>query len=140
MNKYILIPVISFLLVGAGCNSVSQPTASSSTVNLPANNQQTPNQNVNEVSFDVVGKPFSFNQKNIEVKEGDKVTINFINSEGTHDFVLDEFNVKTPVINVGEKSSVTFVASKVGTFEYYCSVGNHRAMGMKGTLTVKAKN
>ena len=33
--------------------------------------------------------------------------------------------------------SVTVVSDKTGSFEYYCSVGTHRQMGMKGTLTVK---
>jgi plastocyanin len=29
------------------------------------------------------------------------------------------------------------VADKKGTFEYYCSVGQHRALGMKGKLVVE---
>jgi uncharacterized cupredoxin-like copper-binding protein len=32
---------------------------------------------------------------------------------------------------------VQFVADKTGTFEFYCSVGNHRQMGMVGTLVVQ---
>lgn len=34
-------------------------------------------------------------------------------------------------------TSVTFVADTLGTFEYYCSVGNHRAQGMVGNLVVE---
>ena len=30
-----------------------------------------------------------------------------------------------------------FTADKVGSFEYYCSVGSHRSMGMKGVLKVE---
>jgi len=30
-----------------------------------------------------------------------------------------------------------FLLSPKKTFEYYCSVGTHRAMGMKGTLKVE---
>ena len=40
-------------------------------------------------------------------------------------------------INGGETDSIEFVADKVGTFEYYCSVGQHRSMGMVGKLTVE---
>jgi hypothetical protein len=40
-------------------------------------------------------------------------------------------------VGAGASDVVEFTADKAGTFEYYCSVGNHRAMGMKGTLTVK---
>lgn len=34
-------------------------------------------------------------------------------------------------------TSVTFVADETGTFEYYCSVGNHRGQGMIGKLIVE---
>jgi nitrite reductase (NO-forming) len=40
-------------------------------------------------------------------------------------------------VNGGETTSVEFVADKTGTFEYYCSVGAHRAMGMTGSLVVE---
>ena len=89
------------------------------------------------VIIDVSAKPFSFTPNEVRVKQGQKVQINFTNEQGTHDWVLDEFNVRTPVIQAGQKSSVTFVADKKGTFEYYCSVGSHRANGMKGNLIVE---
>ena len=67
---------------------------------------------------------------------GDKVAIEFKNSDGNHDFTIDEFNVKTKTISSGETAKVEFTASKTGSFEFYCSIGNHRQMGMKGTLLV----
>lgn len=85
----------------------------------------------------VSGSPFKFDPKTITLKKGQKVKILFKNTKGTHDFVIDEFDVRTPVIQSGEEATVEFVANKVGIFEYYCSVGNHRAMGMKGALTVE---
>ena len=88
-------------------------------------------------SFTVTGGNFSFSPSQMKVKKGDTVKINFANSEGFHDWVLDEFNVRTPQIAAGKTASVEFVASKTGTFEYYCSVGSHRQMGMKGTLIVE---
>ncbi len=87
-------------------------------------------------SFTVEGKNFSFSPSTLTVKKGDKVKITFKNSGGMHDWVLDEFNAKTKQIAAGASETIEFVADKAGTFEYYCSVGNHRAMGMKGTLTV----
>ena len=89
------------------------------------------------VSFDVTGKNFEFNMKEIKVKEGDTVTINFKSESGYHDFVLDEFNVRTAQLQSGGTESVTFLANKKGTFEYYCSVGSHRSMGMVGKLIVE---
>ena len=88
-------------------------------------------------TFNVSGKNFSFTPSEIKVKKGDRVKIVFTNSGGTHDWVLDEFNVKTPRIQSGQTATVEFTADKTGTFEYYCSVGDHRAMGMKGNLVVQ---
>ena len=73
----------------------------------------------------------------IRVKQGDKVRIEFTSSEGFHDWVVDEFGAATEKINAGGSSFVEFVADKKGTFEYYCSVGKHRANGMKGNLIVE---
>lgn len=91
-----------------------------------------------DVVVDVAGTNFAFSEKEIRVKAGDIVRINFTN-EGSmpHDFVLDEFGARTPVLQTGESASVTFVAEEAGTFEYYCSVGMHRQMGMVGTLIVE---
>ena len=73
----------------------------------------------------------------MSVNKGDTVKITVKNVNGTHDFKIDEFNVSTRTLNTGETQTITFVADKAGTFEYYCSVGNHRAMGMVGTLIVR---
>ncbi len=86
--------------------------------------------------FTVVGDNFSFSPKSLTVKKGDTVKVTFVNKNGFHDFRLDEFKVATKQIKANEQEIVTFVADKAGSFQYYCSVGEHRAMGMWGTLTV----
>lgn len=83
------------------------------------------------------GKPFSFSQKEIRVKKGDKVKIQFKNMEGFHDWVIDEFNARTKQLPAGQSEIIEFIADKTGTFEYYCSVGQHRANGMVGKLIVE---
>jgi len=95
------------------------------------------NEEITIKEFVVTGVPFSFTPNSMVVNKGDTVKVTFKNGGGTHDFKIDEFNVATPIINAGEEQSVTFVADKSGTFEYYCSVGNHRALGMVGTFTVR---
>lgn len=84
----------------------------------------------------VTSTGMAFNQKTLSVKKGDRVRITYTNGGGTHDLKVDGYNVGTRVISGGASETFEFVADKAGTFEYYCSVGNHRAMGMKGTLTV----
>lgn len=86
--------------------------------------------------FTVEGSSFAFAPKTMVVNKGDTVKITFTNKVGFHDFVIDEFNARTKQIKAGESEVITFVADRVGTFEYYCSVGTHRAQGMVGTLTV----
>lgn len=93
-----------------------------------------------DVIVDVTWKNFEFSQDTIEVNKGDRVTINFESTSGFHDWWIDEFDAWTKQVNPGEKTSVTFIADKVGNFEFYCSVGNHRAAGMTGWLIVKDTN
>ena len=87
--------------------------------------------------FTVTGSDFSFAPSTMTVNRGDAVRIIFKNVDGTHDFKIDEFGIATKKIGTGESEVIEFVAGSAGTFEYYCSVGQHRAMGMKGTLVVK---
>jgi plastocyanin len=87
--------------------------------------------------FTVTGKNFSYDLKTITVNKGDRVKITFKNADGFHDLVIDELGVKTKQISGGAQEVVEFTATKAGSFQYYCSVGQHRANGMWGTLTVK---
>ena len=88
-------------------------------------------------TFTVVGKSFSFTPAEMTVNKGDTVKIIFQNSGGSHNWKIDEFNASTKVISSGQTETIQFVADKTGTFEYYCSVGTHRQMGMRGNLIVK---
>lgn len=89
------------------------------------------------VEIAVTASNFSFDPKEIRVKQGEIVTITLTSKEGMHNFVIDEFNVRTKVIGAGLSDIVTVTADKKGTFEYYCSVGRHREMGMVGKLIVE---
>ncbi len=88
-------------------------------------------------TFTINGNNFAFDVKTMEVSKGDKVKIIFKNTSGKHDWKIDEFNAATKILNGGEEETIEFIADKTGSFEYYCSVGSHRAMGMKGNLIVK---
>ena len=86
--------------------------------------------------FNVAASSFRFDPAEIRVKKGDTVRIVLKNSGGMHDWKLDEFKAATKVLQAGQSETIEFVASKAGTFEYYCSVGTHRQMGMVGKLIV----
>jgi len=72
----------------------------------------------------------------LRVQQGDKVRIEFTSTKGFHDWVVDKFDVATERVRDGGSTFVEFVAENKGTFEYYCSVGEHRTTGMKGNLIV----
>jgi nitrite reductase (NO-forming) len=54
-----------------------------------------------------------------------------------HNFNIDEFNVKSDTVKAGDSTVIEFVADKTGTFEYYCSVAQHRTLGQVGKLIVE---
>ncbi len=87
--------------------------------------------------FAVKAVNYGFDVKEIKVKQGDTVTINFISSDGFHGWNIDAFAAATQKVQPGTPTSVTFVADKKGEFEYYCPVGEHRAHGMVGKLIVE---
>jgi plastocyanin len=77
-----------------------------------------------------------FDKSELTAKAG-KVTINFDNPSSVPHAVEIEGNgveEETKTITM-DKASVT-VDLKAGDYEFYCPVGNHRAEGMEGKLTV----
>lgn len=90
---------------------------------------------VNVVSIE--GGMYYFRPDVIRAKKGEKIKVTLTSAGGNHNFVIDEFDAKTQRVGTGESTSVEFTPDKTGTFEFYCSVANHRQMGMKGVLVVE---
>jgi nitrite reductase (NO-forming) len=137
---YLALIIIIILIIGL---FVFMKTGNPETDLVPLNNEEVdiveevPEDIIAVKEFNVSGENFSFTPAVINVKQGDKVKIIFNNTEGFHNFVIDEFNVATKQANSPSTEIVEFTADKVGSFEYYCSVGAHRAQGMKGILKVE---
>lgn len=110
--------------------ATTTPTATTPPVTPVVNTPKT-------VTFSVSGGSFFFTPNTMKVKKGDTVKIVFTNAGGMHNLILDAFGVATRTLSTGETQTVEFTADKSGSFEYYCGVGSHRAMGQKGTLTVE---
>lgn len=155
MNKWLLVLVLVvvvgggyFLMKGKTPSAPSesmQPTteegstgpSAAGTLESATGASGTMTEEGNVKAFTVEGTPFKFSLTEMRVKKGDTVKVTFVNKQGFHDWVLDEFNVRTKQIQAPGTETVTFVADKAGTFEYYCSVDGHRAKGMKGNLIVE---
>ncbi len=89
-----------------------------------------------DVRVELSASNMKFSTTEIVVKKGQKVKVALKVADGFHDFVVDEFAARTDKVGAGMVTSTEFTPNKTGTFEFYCSVGNHRAMGMVGKLVV----
>ncbi len=87
--------------------------------------------------FTVTSNGPNYDLKQIKVKKGDSVKITFVNNVGTHNLLIDEYNIKYNPIPAGTSKVIEFTADKAGTFKYYCSVANHRQLGQEGNLIVE---
>ena len=90
-----------------------------------------------DLEITIEASDFSFSQKEIRVKADQRVSLTLDNVEGFHDLRIDELNVATRQLKEGESETIAFTPTEPGTYEYYCTVGQHRAMGMVGTLVVE---
>ncbi len=139
----VLVVVLGIIFFISKNNKVEAPEGVDEgiTNQVPAFGEE--NKNVEEMivvgevkEFTIEGSNFAFVPSSITVNKGDKVKITFKNTQGFHDFVVDEFGAATKQGQAPFDEVIEFIADKTGSFEYYCSVGSHRSMGMKGTLTV----
>ena len=110
---------------------------------------------------------FRYEPAAVEVLAGQQLAVNMENM-GTleHDFVIQEIPVEAtaaesesddegmaantmdetevePAVHMGAtagmSSSVTFIPTKPGTYEFFCAVPGHKEAGMTGTLTVRER-
>ncbi len=155
MNKlFVLLGAVVIVVVGIVLTlGGKHPAASTSSLSRPdlnaANNQAfsnnpASNSSVNQSDATPSVKEFTITEQNyslfpstIAVKKGDKVRITLKDNDGVHDLKIDEFSVAMKIIHAGEQDIAEFTADMAGSFQYYCSVDGHRALGMRGTLVVE---
>lgn len=84
------------------------------------------------------GGALKFDKSSLSAKAG-KVTVVMDNPSDLPHAVEVEGNGVEKSGETAAKGGVSKVSAnlKPGTYEYYCPVGNHKAAGMEGTLTVK---
>lgn len=112
---------------------VASPATSSSTDQTSTGSALTGD--VQEIM--VSGSNFKFDPNTITVKVNKPVRITFKDIQGFHNFTIDSLNVQTKTIQSNQEDVVEFTPTKTGAFQFYCSVANHRQMGMQGTLVVQ---
>jgi cytochrome c oxidase subunit 2 len=87
--------------------------------------------------FELTAKQWEFSPNTITVNRGDIVKIHIESVDVTHGFALPDFGVNE-ILEPGNDIHVDFVADKVGTFTFFCSVScGSGHSGMNGQLIVK---
>jgi plastocyanin len=83
------------------------------------------------------GGALKFDKTELTAKAG-KVTISFDNQSSVPHAVEVEGNgVEEETKTITKSSNKLELDLKAGSYEFYCPVGNHRAAGMEGKLTVE---
>lgn len=142
-TKIAIVVIVVVVIAGAAYLFSTQNPASAPEGTQMESTEQTvdetmveDDENSDVVVIDMTGEDFSFDPSEITVKTGQRVKVVLTAGDMQHDFVIDELDVKSEIAVEGETVEVEFTPTEAGEFEYYCSVGEHRANGMVGTLTV----
>lgn len=152
VNPMLMVGVVAVLILGVGLwlgsrNFTGKNISSSQVSNGNVGNQRVvadvsndTEEEINNIkTIKIEAGSYYYNPDEIKVRVGEKVRIILTAVDMMHDFNIDELGVKIPVTPAGETSEVEFTVDEPGEYEYYCSVGQHRALGQVGTLIVEEK-
>src|SRR5918912_586796 len=78
-----------------------------------------------------------YNSPTIILRQGELESIHIINEDTSskHNFNIDAFKAHSKTLGYFESQSITFIANKVGSFPYYCTIHPE----MKGTVLIEAQ-
>lgn len=141
MRRLTLLVPIALVSLLAGCGSSSSSSSSSA----PATSSSSSSSSAAAPSGGTGGKltlsetEFKIAPASPTVAKTGKITITVKNSGAiTHALAVQTPSglVKTGPIAAGATATLTVNAAKAGKYTFYCPIGNHRMLGMQGTLVV----
>ncbi|MEX2112978.1 MAG: hypothetical protein WD845_07315 [Pirellulales bacterium] len=101
------------------------------------------------VTLSIVAKNYAFTAQSTEnptfrVAQGATIKVSLTSGAGTHDWVLadgatGQVLARTERVSGSTPETVEFAADRAGNHVYYCSVGQHRALGMEGRFVVESR-
>ncbi len=139
MKKILLALLLVSVVLVAACSQTQSETTDKSTGSDTTTGSST-NNNPTTPSvkkFTMTAKQWEFIPSTITVNEGDEVELTVKSIDVTHGFSLPTFGV-SEILEPEKTTTINFVASKKGTFTFFCSVQcgtGHK--DMKGTLIVQ---
>ena len=90
-------------------------------------------------SIELTATDFKFDPSTVELAKSGEMTFTLVNDgQVTHALEIEGQGIEeeSDEIDAGATTSLT-VDLKPGEYTYYCPVGDHRAAGMEGELTVR---
>lgn len=143
MGKNLLLGLsvlVAVFVVGAGLvyfgGTKPNPGPAPAAVATPTASNMPTEEGVREVT--VNGDEYEYMPAELMLTKGEKIKLTFINNgKLPHNLIIDELDVSTDTIPAGKSTTVEFTVSQTGSFTAYCSVGNHRSLGMEGKVIVK---
>lgn len=94
---------------------------------------------VETVEYDIDMSNYDFSPARMEARAGGTLVINLTNSQGTHDLVIDELDIASRVLAPSQSETLVIEIPEDAageSYQFYCSIGNHRALGMEGVLEI----
>lgn len=149
MMKIVIVLLIVVAIISAGAvfvlknRNTTIPNDTFVTGTTTPNTQHTGNPSDASVSVAreivVEASEYKFNPAEVHVKKGETVKITLKNAgRMNHDWMVENMGgASLDIVGAGQTGSITLTPSQKGTFTTYCSVGNHRQMGMVGKLIVE---
>ena len=131
------------MLASAGCSDVVGDDTAETTTTTTTTADPAPE--VVDVTISATGTyPVDpgYDMERIEVPAGAMVNLTLINADGNpttgHDWVAEGIEgAATETVQPGEQTTIMFQApDEAGEFPFYCSIGNHRGLGMEGVFAV----
>lgn len=93
-----------------------------------------------KVDYTLTLNNYSFNPNFIKARPGQKLNIKLYSEYGYHNFVIEELGIHSKNISTGESTMVEVIipidAQLNKTYEFYCSIGDHKDRQMLGSIQI----
>lgn len=139
MRRLTLLVPIALVSLLAGCGSSSSSSSSSAPATSSSSSSAAAPSGGTGGKLTLSETEFKIAPASPTVAKTGKITITVKNSGAiTHALAVQTPSglVKTGPIAAGATATLTVNAAKAGKYTFYCPIGNHRMLGMQGTLVV----
>lgn len=145
MRNLIVIVVIVALVAGGGYLLFKKLKPADSAGNLVSKtttqNEEVPGRGTVSIAREItiVASEYKFEPSEIRVKKGETVKLTLKNSGNMpHNWSVEKMmGASIDQVSAGQNGTITITPSQRGTFVTYCSIGQHRKLGMVGKLIVE---